>query len=198
VQAIAGLVDDLDRLPYHGRLRLPAGDAGRRAPGIGMPSPSPASDLRDEVTHWGCLLEERLRQHLDDLTGYRPPSTRPRLRWIHLRDATRYLVDRRTALLAWDTRVPEADGALDGQAEAEVAGAAALRWRRVLARAAGLDRLVHRLAMPCPRCDVRSLVRHDGREEVRCATCRAQWTEDRYQLLARIYAQLVAQEGVTP
>jgi hypothetical protein len=194
VDAIAGLPAAVGRLPAHGRLRIPAGDGDRRSSGVRIPSPSPSADLRDEVVHWVCRLEERLRQHVGDAAPIGPR----RLDVPALASACRYLVVRRSALLAWDTRSAGPGGLVDGQAEAEVVGLSALQWCRRLTRAAGMDRLVHRLAMPCPACEQRALVRHDGRDEVRCATCGAEWTEDRYQLLARIYAELIAAEGVTP
>ncbi len=200
VDAVRGLPVDVARLPAHGRLRMPMGERARGRPGVTVSSPSPAADLVDEVVRWASLLAERLRAHVDD-----PPHTwRPGQQWMppaleRLTAATSYLVHRRSALLAWDTRTTAPEGELDGMAEAEVVGRQAFAWRSRLARAAGLDRLVHRLAMPCPRCDTRALVRADGDERVQCRTCRAEWTEERYQLLARIYAGLAAEEeGVTP
>jgi Zn ribbon nucleic-acid-binding protein len=60
----------------------------------------------------------------------------------------------------------------------------ALVARRLL----GLTRLVHRLAAPCPDCDLLALYREDGAAYVRCAACGAAWSEELYVSLARVIA----------
>ncbi len=62
--------------------------------------------------------------------------------------------------------------------------ATAIVARRLL----GLTRLVHRLAVPCPDCDLLSLYREDGAAYVRCSACGAAWSEELYQSLARVVA----------
>lgn len=55
-------------------------------------------------------------------------------------------------------------------------------------RVLGLDRLVHRLPAPCPRCDGMTLARIDGDELVRCSRCRAGWTAAEYRRLVLVLA----------
>ncbi len=62
--------------------------------------------------------------------------------------------------------------------------ATAIVARRLL----GLTRLVHRLAVPCPDCDLLALYREDGAAYVRCSACGAAWSEELYQSLARVVA----------
>jgi Zn ribbon nucleic-acid-binding protein len=62
--------------------------------------------------------------------------------------------------------------------------ATAIVARRVLK----LTRLVHRLAAPCPDCDLLALYREDGTAYVRCSSCGAAWAEELYESLARVIA----------
>lgn len=47
----------------------------------------------------------------------------------------------------------------------------------------GHSPLVHRLDAPCPSCDVRALIRHNGADHITCAVCGTRWTEAHYRLL---------------
>lgn len=51
-----------------------------------------------------------------------------------------------------------------------------------------ITRLVHRLDVPCPDCDLKALVREDGAAYIRCRACGACWAEELYQSLARVIA----------
>ena len=62
--------------------------------------------------------------------------------------------------------------------------ATAIVARRLL----GLTRLVHRLMVPCPDCDLLALYREDGAAYVRCSACGAAWSEELYQSLSRVIA----------
>jgi ribosomal protein L37AE/L43A len=42
---------------------------------------------------------------------------------------------------------------------------------RRVRRVAGRTKLVHRLTPACPWCDARSLVRHNGSDQVECESC---------------------------
>ncbi len=184
-----------------GRVMTGAPVARPRGGGYDAPastgSPSPAWDLADEVMRWVRHLEVRLRQHLGD------PPPRP---GVSLTGAVAYLRHRRSALLCWDTRLhtttpasasadhdPWAPGDVGdlGMAEAEVVGRAVRGLSARLERAAGVDRLTHRLTPPCPACARRTLVRDDGRDEVWCTTCRRAWPEEHYRVLVRL---IVAEE----
>lgn len=63
---------------------------------------------------------------------------------------------------------------------------AAIHVCRVLS---GAGHLTHHLTgVACPRlgCNLQTLVRENGSEEVRCRSCRATWTWDEYQWLTRL------------
>lgn len=81
--------------------------------------------------------------------------------------------------------LPRVDQACLLAAESAVAlSTATLTARHLL----GITRLVHRLAVPCPDCDLLALVREDGSTYVRCRNCGARWSEELYQSLARVIA----------
>lgn len=102
--------------------------------------------------------------------------------------AVRYLVSRSISLWSWDTRDDAGRQEDDGPAEAQVIGLQLGTLVTRLRHAAGRDELVHRLAMPCPRCDVRALVRRDGAGHVECRVCGSSWSEEHYEFLARVFA----------
>lgn len=52
----------------------------------------------------------------------------------------------------------------------------------------GQARLVHRLPVPCPRCDSMSLEREDGDDHIDCTECARRYTWDEYQKLCLILA----------
>jgi hypothetical protein len=66
-------------------------------------------------------------------------------------------------------------------------------------RVLGLTELIHRLPLPCPRCDSVTLVRYDGDAFVRCTTCGSSWSEAEYRHLVRVLAdeQRARSKGVT-
>jgi Zn ribbon nucleic-acid-binding protein len=84
-----------------------------------------------------------------------------------------------------DLLVPRVDRAclVSPQSALDLSGTA-LVARRLLK----LTRLFHRLAAPCPDCDLLALYREDGAAYVRCSACGAEWAEELYQSLARVIA----------
>jgi hypothetical protein len=170
---------------------------------LAAPSLSPAWETAEELMAWVRKVEVRLRQHLEEPAPPRPWLRDPLGRVVlgapdgHMSTSLGYLLARSSALLAWDTRSPDpATGEVDGQAEAEVVGRQALAWSRRLERAAGADRLVHRLAAPCPDCDCRTLIRRDGEDRVECTTCAKSWPEHHYEFLVRlVLREEKAEEG---
>lgn len=55
---------------------------------------------------------------------------------------------------------------------------------------AGRTKLVHRLPTPCPWCDMRSLVRHNGSSEVTCENCRRHIAERHYSWFVAVLVEL--------
>lgn len=181
------IVDAIGRLPElcarlsPGRIARPTGDTdeNRRATVTGSPSLSPAWDEIDAVIRFAVDAEDRLRAHL----GH---SNRSRVRHRVLTDAVTYLTAQSTAWLC----TPWA--AEDGRATLVLA-------RRVEV-AAGADRLVHRLAAPCPACEMRglvetSLIRDDGADHVSCRICGSSWPEAEYRRLTLVLASAVKDEA---
>lgn len=182
VAALRRMPEQLVNLRTLGGGRLaPQPSSSRRPQGRSWTaSPSPASDEISAVVAWLSRVETRLREHLSE-----PPA--PSRRALAVSTSVAWLLERSTALLCWDTRSPAA-GQLDdtGAAEAEVVGSEALQLSRWLDKAAGRDRLTHRLTAPCPYCEHRALVRLDGRDEVQCRHCGKGWPEAHYQFLIRL------------
>jgi len=50
----------------------------------------------------------------------------------------------------------------------------------------GQTKLIHRLPVPCPRCDAMDLVREDGSDIIECRDCTKKYTWDEYQHLCLI------------
>lgn len=53
-------------------------------------------------------------------------------------------------------------------------------------RALATDDVIARLPAPCPECNHRALIRHNGKDEVVCAVCRTTWSSRMYELLCRV------------
>lgn len=170
--ALRGLTDN-------GRLAN-TGQAGRATHTkiAGSPSGSPAWDAADEIITWAHQTETALRNHLNHshpARTYTPAHGTTAARVIHLEASVRYLTHWATALLA-------APFAIDvGQQVFELA--------RRAERAAGLDRLIHHLPVPCPSCDTRALTREDGADQVECRACGRVWTEHDYGRLVLVVVQ---------
>jgi hypothetical protein len=159
-----------------GRLAA-SGETGRatHAKVTGSPSGSPAWDAADELIEWAAGVEAALRAHLGHSTVARVRvAASGAVRVAFLDGSVTYLREWLSALLA-------APFALD-------AGRQALELARRAERAAGLDRLVHHLPVPCPSCDTRALTREDGAEQVDCQACGRVWREDEYRRLTLILA----------
>lgn len=148
-------------------------DATRKATRAGSPSGSPAWDAVDELVAWATGVEDRLRAELGHADVPRGgTSTVVQARFLV--EAVRYLGHWATALLSSSFAVR--------------AGADAIALERRAERAAGVDRLVHRLPAPCPSCDRKALVREDGSEQVDCKACGRVWTEGDYRRLVVVVA----------
>lgn len=146
-------------------------NSDRRATGLHQPG-SAALDLIDAVASWIASEVDDLDNHLDSTRARAPQGTRDRVRWLST--GVGRLVGLRTAWLCTPWAVQS--------------GRAATRWVARLERAAGVDRLQHRLTAPCPRCSARALVREDGDDLVRCGMCNACWDEAHYRHLAKVLA----------
>lgn len=134
------------------------------------PSPSPGWDTADELIRWLVSLEDWLRALVRD-------DPNPAV-FRSMTQAVRYLVAHQTPMLA-------------DRAEAEQVGLNILATHHRLEHLVGQDRLVHRLTEPCPLCARKGLRRHDGKELVKCMSCRAVWNWDHFEWLARSYAETV-------
>jgi hypothetical protein len=67
---------------------------------------------------------------------------------------------------------------------------ALLHLHRLAYSAAGRTELVHRLPTPCPWCDFRALVRHNGSSEVTCENCRRHIEERHYSWFVSVLVEL--------
>lgn len=68
-------------------------------------------------------------------------------------------------------------------------GIALVELRTRARRQLGLTPLIHRLPAPCPSCDVKALVRHNGADTVTCAVCAASWPQESYDVLMNVLLQ---------
>lgn len=155
------------------------GEAGRatHAKVTGSPSGSPAWDAADEIIEWARATEDALRSHLNHSRAVRAVRLHGSsvVRILNLGGSIDYLRAWVSALLAAPF--------------AEAAGREALELARRAERAAGFDRLVHRLPAPCPSCDALTLTREDGSDQVECRACGRVWPEDDYRRLVLVVAQ---------
>jgi N6-adenosine-specific RNA methylase IME4 len=131
--------------------------------------------VRNMIAAWAAGVEAALRAHLGHSRVVRARvAASGAVRVNYLDRSVTYLREWLSALLA-------APFALD-------AGRQALELARRAERAAGLDRLVHHLPVPCPSCDMRTLTREDGAEQVECRACGDVWPEDTYRRLTLVLA----------
>lgn len=147
-------------------------DRTRTSTRAGSPTASPALDVVDDLAAWAADLVDELSEHLR-VPFITRTGTRRRIR--HLTENVAWLHTRATALLCHDDLAAEAGRAIPG-------------WVTRLERAAGQDRLRHRLPAPCPTCDLRALVRDDGSEQVDCTACGRAWVEADYRRLVMVLA----------
>lgn len=61
-----------------------------------------------------------------------------------------------------------------------------MRMHDLVRFAAGKTKLIHELPTPCPRCDRKTMVRHNGTDHVTCETCALRWPEDQYKRLCLV------------
>lgn len=145
-----------------------ATDATRHATRAGSPSGSPAWDTADEAITWAAAWADALADHLHEQG---PAKLNPAgLPMADVTASVRYLNARFDQLMA-------------SPMAADV-GTEALALTVRLERAAGRDRLTHRLKERCPSCDRKALVREDGAAHVECRGCGRLWTESEYARLA--------------
>jgi len=161
-----------------GRLAA-TGEAGRtnHTKVSGSPSGSPAWDAADELIEWAHATEDQLRAHLNHAHAARAVKLHgtTAVRVLQLGGSIKYLTTWVSALLSAPF--------------AEVVGFDVLTLVRRAERAAGLDRLIHRLPAPCPSCDTLALVREDGSDQVECRACNRVWPEHDYRRLVLVVAQ---------
>ena len=148
-------------------------------------SPSPAWDSIDRAIHAILRIEDVIRD-----VAAQPDAERlaPRTSRYHgLAGGTAQRLAAFNASVAWLT---EYRTALLAHPDAYQHGTRILHLHRDLERVTGQDRLIHRLPVPCPKCDYLSLVREDGDDKIRCTwrECRLVWAEDQYRWFTRVAA----------
>lgn len=146
-------------------------DATRRGTLAHAPSPSPAWDTAEEVVQWAYLTA---RACADD--NHHTGPFRYRHDGVPAKNLTQ-LIRYITANLDWYAQdIPE-----DIHDEATT-------WQRTLTRLTGQDRLTHRLKVPCPTCNQRTLVREDGDGHVECRNrdCGRIWREGEFDWMAHV------------
>lgn len=158
-----------------GRLSPASTDTDRTRHGTlaHAPSPSPAWDTVEEVCQWAYLTARACADdnHHTGPFKYRTDGVPAR----NLTTLITYIVTN----LAWYAN----DDPVQFHDEATA-------WRRSLTRLTGLDRLVHRLKVPCPTCNQRTLVREDGADRVTCRNrdCGRIWREGEFDWMAHVAA----------
>lgn len=146
-------------------------DATRRGTQAHAPSPSPAWDAAEEVVQWAHLTALACADENRHVGPFRY-----RLDGVPAKNLTAligYIVNN----LAWyATDIPtdiydEATG-----------------YQRTLERLTGQDRLVHRIKVPCPSCNRRTLIREDGSDRVNCRNrdCGRIWREGEFDWMAHV------------
>jgi len=61
-----------------------------------------------------------------------------------------------------------------------------VRMTLVARRAVHADDPIAHLPAPCPRCNRKALIRHNGKDQVVCAACRSIWPCEQYEFLCRV------------
>ncbi len=110
-------------------------------------------------------VEATLRDHAARLRGFVSP---PRRMAVAVHQDSSYLRVRLSALLSLD----------EGRTGTE-AGLYYLLWQHHARRIQGQHRQAERMPLPCPQCDVKSLIREYGSETTECRSCgkRISWTQ---------------------
>lgn len=137
-------------------------------------TPSDA-DVRECAWVWGLdgwAATEAVRR--GEWRSARTPTQWSRRRGVRFAESCGWLADRVTPLLA-------SDGG-------ETAGLEFLALASRCQAALGTGRLVHRLPAPCPSCDLKALQREDGKDAVRCTSCRREWSPVEYERLVLVLA----------
>ncbi|MFC5993534.1 hypothetical protein ACFQE5_04800 [Pseudonocardia hispaniensis] len=154
-----------------------------------------ADRIHTELTDWETLVRARTNMraprppavpdtvHPDDATTYRAAWDVGRAAQL-LATATPILLTLEPReLLRWD---PDGTRRTLRTLDGVDAACELLNLHQLAVHTAGRDRLVHYLVQPCPRCEHQTLRRDNGDDKVTCATCAAQWPEERYAFFARI------------
>ena len=174
-EALAGIPDAALHAASRSDGKLSPGstntDTTRRASHPFAPSPSPAWDTAEEAFQWALVtaLACANDNHHTGPFKYRADG-------VPARNLTA-LITYITANLEWYTiDIPEE---IHDEATA---------LHRSLIRLTGRDELVHRIKVPCPSCDRRTLVREDGRDRVECRNrdCGRIWYEGEFDWMAHV------------
>jgi hypothetical protein len=168
-----------DYVPLYVRLRHALAQPVRRAlseqvrsskPASRTPENVPAQDAMDalvaKATGWGIIALSHAG------LGTLHPMGRESIRLVKAVDA----------LLVHDEGLCRLSIAEEYEADITHARQRALR-------ALHAERLVHRLDAPCPECNCKALIRHDGQDRIKCAVCGTSWDERAYHLLVHILVE---------
>lgn len=146
-------------------------DATRQPSRAHAPSPSPAWDTAEEAFQWALVtaLACANDNHHTGPFKYRRDG-------IPARNLTA-LITYITNNLPWYAE----DDPVQIHDEATA-------LHKSLVRLTGRDELVHRITVPCPSCDQRTLVREDGRDRVECKNrdCGRIWYEGEFDWMAHV------------
>lgn len=147
--------------------------ADRKPTKVDQASPSPAWDAADDAITWAWTWAETATP-----TRGNGPFTWNRA-GLPTRDLTRTCGYLHTHL----NRISREPYAADFATEA-------LNLHRQLELYAGTDRLTHRIKARCPSCDMKTLTRDDGADQIECRNpdCRRIWREDEYATFAHVAA----------
>jgi len=74
----------------------------------------------------------------------------------------------------------------------------AFRQRGRAYRTLGWDTLIHALPAPCPQCNLMTLIRYDGDDQVSCTACKNVWPEQDYTRLTIILADDARRRALAP
>ncbi|HEX8866696.1 MAG TPA: hypothetical protein VF821_13655 [Lentzea sp.] len=150
--------------------REQGGERGSR--GVHQPSPSPIADELDELTRWLLDWEDAYRE----LPEHNWPS--PPRRGM--------LASTRSTSIAWLGE--RLDGVLASPFAADF-GREVSQWHRRLAVMVKAGTGRHIKPVPCPRCDHKALVWHEGDDHIRCEQCGRLLSLTDYDDLVRTAAQ---------
>lgn len=135
-------------------------------------------EIVTETEAWAASVADVLHVEWTPAGGVRPGWTLDRA--CHLLSASQsaFFALRDVKHILWDgdeRYIAVRDG-LDG-------ALSLLRLQHRVRIVLGAARLVHRLPVPCPRCEAMALEREDGTESIDCTDCGTRYTWDEYEHL---------------